>query len=350
MPQWKSTFSILYPFYRWKSEFKQRGIDVEFVYDHSDKNLRNANATIILSRYFSDGWQSISKRNSKNEEQLIALLTELKTTTDQLVWFDRSDPTGTTDFPIIDHVDSFWKKQILKDINYYAEQHGSKSVRVWLNDETTNSEDFSYTPCPTDQLHKIKAAYNIAYYDHRYFWYKSHVVSNYFPGTPSFNPVKSDRPFDLTFRGMINYDAKNIVSYQRNKVLTILDLLKCNVVKGSYVKRKVFLDELNKSKLCVSPFGWGEICSRDFESMIAGCVLLKPSMAHAQTFPDLFVENKTYIPLNWDLNDLEEKVEYALENYAELADLAKYAQHQFKIVVNSPLVFIDRIAGLLEIR
>ena len=31
-----------------------------------------------------------------------------------------------------------------------------------------------------------------------------------------------------------------------------------------------------------------------------GCALLKPSVEHLETWPDLYINNKTYIALNWD--------------------------------------------------
>ncbi|MFD3191572.1 glycosyltransferase [Sedimentitalea sp. HM32M-2] len=61
--------------------------------------------------------------------------------------------------------------------------------------------------------------------------------------------------------------------------------------------------EMLRSRLCVSPFGFGEICWRDFEAMLCGCLLVKPDMSHVTTLPDLFVPHETYVPVSWDYSD-----------------------------------------------
>jgi hypothetical protein len=346
-PKWKSYFSIMFPFYRWEKQLKEQGIDLQIIYDHNDKNLHNGDATILVSRYFNYGWQNISKRTPENEAELINLLISLKKSTNKLIWFDTGDSTGTTDFPIISYVDIFLKKQILKDLNYYTEQHGSKSVRVWLNDTPVHSDFSKYFPCPQNELHKIKVSCNLGYCDHRYFWPKCHVISNYLPAGPKFTKVDINRDYDLTFRGHINYDGKNAISFQRNLVLNKLKSINLNVITGSYVKRKIFLHELNTSKVCVSPFGWGEICSRDFESFLAGCILLKPSMDHSITFPNIFIENETYIPLKWDMSDFEEKISYAIDNYKNTKEIAINGQNNYLSLVNNPDIFINHIKNII---
>ena len=37
-----------------------------------------------------------------------------------------------------------------------------------------------------------------------------------------------------------------------------------------------FQGELGRSRICVSPFGHGEVCFRDFEAVVRGCLLVKP--------------------------------------------------------------------------
>jgi glycosyltransferase involved in cell wall biosynthesis len=79
----------------------------------------------------------------------------------------------------------------------------------------------------------------------------------------------------------------------------------------------VYLQELQGSKICVSPFGYGEICWRDFEAIACGCLLVKPDMSHVETYPDIFRPHQTYVPIRWDLADLEDICEYYLKHDAE---------------------------------
>ena len=75
--------------------------------------------------------------------------------------------------------------------------------------------------------------------------------------------------------------------------------------------------ELQSSKICISPFGYGEICWRDFEAVLCGCLLVKPDVGHVETSPDLFKPYQTYVPVRWDFSDLEKKCSYYLEHDVE---------------------------------
>ena len=68
------------------------------------------------------------------------------------------------------------------------------------------------------------------------------------------------------------------------------------------------------SKICISPFGYGEICWRDFEAILCGCLVIKPDMSHVETNPDIFRAYQTYVPVRWDYSDLEEQSSYYLEH------------------------------------
>lgn len=86
-----------------------------------------------------------------------------------------------------------------------------------------------------------------------------------------------------------------------------------------------FYGNMLRSRICVSPFGYGEICWRDFEAICCGCLLVKPDMSHVKTAPDLFIPGVTYVPVRWDYSDLEEKCAYFLENDHERRTIAQNA-------------------------
>jgi hypothetical protein len=80
------------------------------------------------------------------------------------------------------------------------------------------------------------------------------------------------------------------------------------VVKGNNVGLAQFLFEMQNAKIAFSPFGYGEVCWRDYEAVMAGAVLLKPDMSHIETNPNIFVPWETYVPLKWDLSDFDDCV------------------------------------------
>jgi hypothetical protein len=88
------------------------------------------------------------------------------------------------------------------------------------------------------------------------------------------------------------------------------------------VNRWQFYRELFDSQIVFSPFGWGEVCFRDYEAAAAGCVLLKPDMSHLETRPSIYQENVTYVPVRWDLSDLHDKVDWILSRPSDAAAIA----------------------------
>lgn len=93
----------------------------------------------------------------------------------------------------------------------------------------------------------------------------------------------------------------------------VADLEGWSAVMGTGVGHQRYMAELRRSKICFSPFGYGEVCWRDYESIASGAVLLKPDMSHIRTDPDIFVAGETYVPVRWDLEDFSEKVEMVLK-------------------------------------
>jgi hypothetical protein len=86
-----------------------------------------------------------------------------------------------------------------------------------------------------------------------------------------------------------------------------------------------FMAELENSRLCFSPFGYGELCWRDIEAFQTGAVLVKQDMSHLQTLPDLYEPGVTYLPVAWDFSDLETVVRGALADEARMETIARTA-------------------------
>lgn len=101
------------------------------------------------------------------------------------------------------------------------------------------------------------------------------------------------------------------------------------VASQGKVPKRQFMKELSQSKLCFSPFGYGEICLRDLEAVAAGAVIVKPDMSHVETDPNIYIPFETYIPVRWDLADLDARVREAL---ADPARLKRMADRAFAVV------------------
>ena len=79
-----------------------------------------------------------------------------------------------------------------------------------------------------------------------------------------------------------------------------------------------YIQNLWNSKISLSPFGMGEFCFRDLESMLVGTIILKPSHKKVDTLPNVMIDDETFIACKYDWSDLEEKIDYILSNFNEL--------------------------------
>jgi hypothetical protein len=85
-----------------------------------------------------------------------------------------------------------------------------------------------------------------------------------------------------------------------------------------------YIKNLWSSKISLSPFGMGEFCFRDLESMVVGTIILKPSHKKVDTLPNLMIDDETFISCKYDWSDLEEKIDYILNNFNELNEKINY--------------------------
>jgi len=114
------------------------------------------------------------------------------------------------------------------------------------------------------------------------------------------------------------------------------------------VKPSRYMRELRDSKLVLSPFGWGEICYRDFETFFSGSVLVKPSVEHLHTYPDVLKANVTYIPLQWDVSDIDAVMHEAVSNINKYRELAVNGQRLFKSAYADGENFTNHFIGILK--
>ena len=91
-----------------------------------------------------------------------------------------------------------------------------------------------------------------------------------------------------------------------------------------------YINYLYNSKVCLSPFGMGEICFRDFEIWATNTIMVKPTMGLVDTAPNMYVEGKTYFGVQNDWSDLNEVVGGIVEDFNNLNDkVTTYAREQY---------------------
>ena len=136
----------------------------------------------------------------------------------------------------------------------------------------------------------------------------------------NFSSPSIKRKLNLSCRIGLNYQRET-VQFQREKISKLLK----KYVETTKISRFKYLNEIKNSKYVVSPFGWGEICPRDFEIFMNGGILIKPDMKTIDTWPNWYISEKTYLPFNWDLKDFNKKIEFALNNLGKIFyEMRKY--------------------------
>jgi len=80
----------------------------------------------------------------------------------------------------------------------------------------------------------------------------------------------------------------------------------------------------------MAPLGYGEMAPRDLESAMFGSVLVKPNMDYITSEPFIYEDDITYIAVNYDWSNLEEKVDYVLSDYNNIRErLVQNMKSQF---------------------
>tara|TARA_R110002096_G_scaffold205718_2_gene391694 strand:+ start:763 stop:1830 length:1068 start_codon:yes stop_codon:yes gene_type:complete len=231
----------------------------------------------------------------------------------KLVYFDGDDDPCVLWPEVASIVDLYIKKHLLRDRSAYKKHRTGKTN---LTDYVAETFGFDFTeniiptsrPLQDRQIQKLALGWNIGADD------KIRKLRNKHRAIPP----ASAKNLDIVCRATVPADSW--MAPLRSMVIPQIDALRDSfdvLTPNEHVTQDVYYEEMLRSRICVSPFGYGEICWRDFEAILCGCVLVKPEMSHLETAPDIFVPNETYIPVRWDYLDLGERLKDLLERPEE---------------------------------
>ncbi len=265
------------------------------------------------------------------------------------VVFDGHDDLSVLWPGVIDAADTCIKKHRYSDRETYKKVFVGKSN---LTDYVHRTYGFSFEgniiPSSgglTDaQIDKIVLGWNIALDD------KIHDLARDVPAAA----LDAPRQTDLLCRASV---PPEVWTYSiRDAAVQAINALsgRCRVhAPTDRVPPAEYYREMFDAKICVSPFGYGELCWRDFEAILCGCLLIKPDMSHVTTRPDLFVPGETFLPVAWDYTDLERVATGILADDAERQRIAQAARERLLAALTRDS-FLDtfeatmRAAGVLS--
>jgi hypothetical protein len=259
------------------------------------------------------------------------------------------------------YVDRYLKRQLLQDVTQYAHRWYRRRIFTDYYHRRFDIRDpdphYTETPLDAHYIHKLGIYWNLAYVDYRSYLRPLRAITRHVTPLTFFSPhftapADGRRDVDVFARMSTSVYAPS-VGYQRREILRLLELMDTGgltmACRGTVPKRQ-YNRELAVSKAVVSPFGFGEICYRDFEAMLNGACLIKPDVTHLTTWPDVFIPNQTYIPFRWDLSDFANSVRQALDgDFAP--QVARAAQNVLKEHIGQAgaIPFIRRLQKILGV-
>lgn len=374
------TITIVYErhhyLYRWlkpmfaaRKEFKQLGYKIEYqsIIDYFpvfrgrfQKKLEEASIKSachgkhdIIMMAFHHSTSNFCMKLSAEERSKI--LKKIKAHCNKLVWLDTADSTGTCMFDVMPYVDLYFKKQVLKNKEDYCRDiYGARTFCEYyhkmLNIEDKDISERYYPHTEPCYLSKLRVAWNVGIGDLYAVKPIQLILHPFSVRIPSFISPESERPLDIQYRGS-GYSP--IAGYPRSRSKELMmEMMKDTNIKISDISKRIpkgkFIKEGQSSKCILSPFGWGEICGRDFESFVYGCCMIKQDMSHCITFPDVYQPWITYVPLKWDFSDFKDVLAKAAS--PEYKEIAERAQKYYKYFFTSEgrLDFAKHIVDQLE--
>ena len=291
------------------------------------KNVMNKRHDIVMLAFH----HSTSVLGRCAEKERGNILKKIKANANILLWMDTADSTGTCLFDVMPNVDLYFKKQLLNNREDYCRDiWGGRIFCEYYHDllkvDDKQVTERYYPPLDKQYSNKLRISWNVGIGD--LFANPYQLLLKPFKVTkPKFINPENKKLLDIQYRGS-GYSP--IAGYPRAKSRDLLKEvtdIKCSDVTKK-IPHKDYVLEMQSAKSILSPFGWGEICGRDFEAMAYGATMIKQSMEHCCTYPDIYKPWETYVPLKWDFSDYKELISKASSQ--EYRRIAIQGQNQYR--------------------
>ncbi len=345
-----------YPLYINRQYFKDAGITFRF-FTKPEPALNDCDYIFLSSRFFVLQTKSDDQRQAQ-----FSFINSLRHSTTRVYWFDFRDSTGNTQFEVLPYVDLYLKKQLLRDFSLYTSQlYGNRVYTDYLHRVRGVNDDYTepFTPLLPQFHTKLKISWNPGLLDFRGGLRRRLIMqlltdrleaATHLSHHITWQDPTSYRPYNMLARFNTAYQRQT-VSWQRRQALYILaPLLDSKIVSRSNLTLAEELTSRRRAKIVLSLFGWGEICSRDFQAWIAGAALLAPDTSHLLTYPVTHIPHQTYWPIKWDLSDLLDAYRRLLDDPDLRLRLAANGQARYRSVwsVAGRQRFVHHITSLLH--
>lgn len=123
------------------------------------------------------------------------------------------------------------------------------------------------------------------------------------------------RTYDVVFIGTPTSEV-----HRRNLEQKISEIKGLNIFfkllnKDERMTYTMYSTIMNNSKICISPWGYGDTCFRDFEAFASKSILIKPNTEFSKINRNAFIPNKTVFWCNSDWSNLKDVIDYSLNEF-----------------------------------
>lgn len=350
--------TFLFPVLRYKQELVNRGTHIT-IFNEVHGRLTNCDVLIIEQQCYryDEGPYTVTLDDIRSFSEEVP----------QLLYFDNSDSTGGIRPGVLALVDGYYKNQLLVDKEPYLEpMNGDRPHSDYYHTEHGITDSAAVqTPnepqvAAKEHLEKLGVSWNLGMIPHfpyaKYVWHSLDKAPEWLCRNLPWNTLlQSSVPWASPARQRsVDISGRFSTSYDRQTIQFHRELIE-EALAGSFESTKLgqldYWKELRNAKILLSPFGYGEVCFRDFEGFMSGCLVVKPSTDHMETWPPLYTDGETMVDVDWDMDTLGDAVAEMLQSPQERQEIATRGQERYQeylIGDSARTHFINHFEGILR--
>ncbi len=322
---------FLHPLLRFR-ETLERDHDIALkIFTERQPGLNQCDVLMADSKFYKPYWAS------PRRDEAIAHFAEEYSQAGSSIFVDLNDSTGWAVPHVLPYVTRYLKSQLMRDRSVYTRplyEHRPHSDYYHRRAGVMNDEDrWSLPVSDPAHLAKMTVGWNsgLANYSLTGPW----LMNAYertgwepFLALPKFyaRPDRTRRT-RVSYRFGAGYPEKTL-RHQRLRLKEIMDA-RCALPTRKLNRVQYYL-EMMDAQVVLSPFGYGEITLKDFETFLTGGALMKPDMSGIETWPDFFRNDETYVPFSWDLEDVADRLDGLLADRTRRLAIAGAGQALYR--------------------
>jgi len=343
-PEDQNVTAFLAPLVANRNLLREAGITVR-CFAAPQPTLADCDVLILNSAVWRGPWSS-------QRDRALPFIAAVAEQVPRLLFFDRTSTAGTVIPDVLPLVHRYYKTNLLRDRALYLRAlYGLRQFTDYYHRcfDVIDAEPVWSSPVPDPRLlNKLRLSWNTALGNYSLLGPRLGALYARFPlaalmrPAKRFHPPSANRPIDLSCRMGLRYKYET-VAFQRRRMAELLQAYR----RTDRISKFAYQRELRRSRIVASPFGFSEVNYKDFETFLAGALLLKPDMGHLETYPPLFEDGVTYVAHRWDFSDLSTVVARLLDQYAEHRHIAEAGQERYRSFTAAP-GFGDRFVSYFE--